>query len=199
MIIGISGKAQAGKDTIGSMLAYFFYSGGNTGFLNFRRLRDYYKETSWEHKYFALPLKQCLCSILNCTLEDLNNQNYKTSKLPWLNSCTVRDLLQKFVTWIRQTVDEDFWVKALFKDYKNTSNWIITDVRFPTEADSIKSRNGILIRVNRKSSGAGDHISETALDTYNKYDYIIENNGSLEDLFWKVWEIYKLIWEKQVI
>ena len=92
MIIGISGKAGSGKDTIGNMLAYFFYSGGNTGFLNFRRLKDYYEETYWEHKYFALPLKQCLSSILNCTIEDLNDQNFKTKLLPWLNSWSVRDL-----------------------------------------------------------------------------------------------------------
>ena len=29
-------------------------------------------------------------------------------------------------------------------------NWIITDVRFPNEADAIKGRGGIIIRVNRK-------------------------------------------------
>lgn len=189
MIIGISGKAGSGKDTIGNMLAYFFYSGGNTGFLNFRRLRDYYKETSWEHKYFALPLKQCLCSILNCTLEDLNDQSFKQSKLSWLD-CTVRELLQKFGTGIRNTVDSEFWVKALFKDYTESSNWIITDVRFKSEAKVIKDRGGIIIRVNRDNSGAGNHQSEIDLDDYKDFDFVIDNNKSLEDLFWEVYNVY---------
>lgn len=187
MIIGISGKAQAGKDTIGNMLAYFF-SGGNAG-LNFRRLRDYYKETSWEHKYFGLPLKQCLIPLLNCSLEDLNDQSFKQSKLPWLN-CTVRELLQKFGTGVRNTVDSEFWVKALFKDYSENSNWIITDVRFKSEAQAIKDRGGIIIRVNRNTAGAGNHQSEVDLDDYQDFDYIIDNNKSLEDLFWEVYDIY---------
>jgi len=70
----------------------------------------------------------------------------------------------------RQIIHPDIWVKALFADYKavkinnNTlllSNppqqgfdlikpkWIITDVRFPNEAQAIKDRGGILIRVER--------------------------------------------------
>jgi len=74
-------------------------------------------------------------------------------------------------------------------------NWIITDCRFPNEAKAIKDRNGITIRVNRPNifdaaikSLAIEHESETALDDY-KFDYVIENNGTIEDLIIKVKEI----------
>lgn len=189
MIIGISGKAQAGKDTIGNMLAYFIHFYNNPGFLNFRKLKSYYELINWEHKYFGLPLKQCLQPLLHCTLDDLNNQEYKQSILPWLN-CSIRELLQNFGTGIRNTVDFDFWIKALFKDYTENSKWIITDVRFKSEAEAIKSKNGILIRVNKNSAGAGNHQSEIDLDDYSKFDFIIDNNGTLEDLFNKVYNIY---------
>ena len=76
--------------------------------------------------------------------------------------------------------------------------WVITDVRFPSEAKAIKSRFGIIIRVNRMFStteyGGGIpatfsdtqfHPSETSLDNYN-FDEIINNNGSLEDLILNV-------------
>lgn len=190
MIIGISGKAQSGKDTVGSMIAYLKRANDPT-FQDYKSVSYVSKEGCynwlWKHRYFALPLKECLCSILNCAIEDLNDQHFKTILLPWLNNWSVRDLLQKFGTGIRQTVDEDFWVKSLFKDYNpDFENWIITDVRFKSEAKAIKDKGGILIRVNKPSAGAGSHISEIDLDDYDGFDLIIENTGSLEDLYNKV-------------
>lgn len=77
-------------------------------------------------------------------------------------------------------------------------NWIITDTRFPNEAQAIKDRGGIIIRVNRTvvhpELGEGKvtyiHPSETALDNW-EFDYVIENNGTLEELIEKV----RVIWE----
>ena len=92
-------------------------------------------------------------------------------------------------------------------DYSNsyTPKWIITDTRFPNEAKAVKDHGGILIRINRTSiysvtsdffhgvMGVEKHPSETALDNYKDWDYVIDNDGSLEDLFEKVKEIYESI------
>lgn len=64
-------------------------------------------------------------------------------------------------------------------------NWIITDVRFPNEAEAIRNAGGKVIRVNRITSGSlrsdkNPHISECALDDYN-FDYVIDNCGTLEE------------------
>jgi hypothetical protein len=70
-------------------------------------------------------------------------------------------------------------------------NWIITDCRFLNEAQAIKDRNGIIIRIQRNQDLDDckvKHISETALDLY-KFDYIIDNNTSIDDLIIKVKEI----------
>lgn len=122
---------------------------------------------------------------------------------------TVRELLQRVGTEaMRDNVHEDVWVNALFADYKPTynikhsitvdtaPNWIITDVRFPNEADAIKKRGGLVVRVERYNldgsdygwgNPASDHPSETSLDDYD-FDYRILNNGTIDDLVLRVKE-----------
>lgn len=79
-------------------------------------------------------------------------------------------------------------------------NWIISDVRFENECQAVKGRGGILIRVNRdnmperitkaieETGGymAKEHPSETALDNYEGFDYIIDNNADIPALIEKV-------------
>ena len=84
-------------------------------------------------------------------------------------------------------------------------NWIITDCRFPNELQAIKNKNGITIRVNRSMNTINgkcidkcknypnckpcgnmkEHESETALDNA-EFDYVIDNEGTIEDLIYKV-------------
>ena len=54
-----------------------------------------------------------------------------------------------------------------------------TDVRFPDEADLIRSHGGIVVRVVRPGlrRPVDEDISETALDGYD-VDYIVENDGT---------------------
>ncbi len=94
---------------------------------------------------------------------------------------------------------------TFFKEEKTSVNWIITDMRFPNEAKAVKNRNGITIRVQRDFFGENNdiaivdfedkkpHESETALDFY-KFDYIVNNNSSIEELILKIKDI--LIKEK---
>lgn len=92
-------------------------------------------------------------------------------------------------------------------------NWIITDVRFPNELDAIKERGGIVIRVNRntvindneanpiKSNksysniNTVQHPSETALDNAT-FDYIIDNNGTIDDL---IIEVKRILLKEKII
>jgi hypothetical protein len=102
---------------------------------------------------------------------------------------------------------------------KQEPNWIITDMRFPNEMDAVKAKGGITIRVNRikavtseieKADGTSlgkvtwiplpgidvsEHPSETALDNH-KFNYVIDNNGTISDLIDKVRTI--LIKEKVI-
>lgn len=120
---------------------------------------------------------------------------------------------------MRNVVHPNIWVNALISDYKEEldledsslkfPNWIITDVRFPNELNAVKNNNGITIRVNRRCevckltmyekrghncneitcpNGRSQHESETALDNAI-YDFVINNDGSIEELINKVREI----------
>lgn len=86
-------------------------------------------------------------------------------------------------------------------------NWIITDLRFPNELEAVKSRGGITIRVNRNTNPCVcvddakldclvecsdkkiEHFSETALDHITDWDYVINNNGTIQELIEKIKQI----------
>jgi hypothetical protein len=203
MIIGISGKAQAGKDTVCKMIVYtiWYYTFSQRlkpfGIDHYKECITYYDtllhNIGYQHTFFAKALKSCLSVILNKDLDKFENINFKNSRIDWLNNMTVRELLQKFGTAIRNEVCDDFWVKVCLKNC--TEDCIISDVRFKSEAEGIREIGGIIIRINRDGAGAGNHISETALDDYC-FDYIIDNNGTEEDLLLKVKEFCK---EKNLI
>lgn len=121
---------------------------------------------------------------------------------------TVREFLQKLGTdAIRDGLHINTWVNALMADYKPViteekehwnghalnigtvkaeyPNWIITDTRFPNEAEAIKNKDGIIIRVVRKGQNSDVHVSETALDSW-EFDHVIYNDGTIDDLIKKV-------------
>lgn len=135
----------------------------------------------------------------------------------------VRVFLQQLGTdAIRDVIHENTWVNALFADYKppmtynnmktaignafweketgihqeieNHPKWIITDCRFPNEAQAIKDRGGIVIRVNRHvpKPDSGEkmllHPSEISLNLW-PFDYTINNNGTIEELIEKTREM----------
>lgn len=147
---------------------------------------------------------------MQCSKEKYLTEHSINWQTAYKHRYTVRELLQLLGTEVGRNIHNDFWVNALFTDYvgKDYStctcghidencihedkviypNWLITDTRFPNEVATIKSKGGIIIRVNRINTQIDIHPSETALDDYN-FDYIIENNGTIEELIAKVKEI----------
>ncbi len=110
---------------------------------------------------------------------------------PWKGPfVTVRKFLQRLGTeGIRDGVHKNAWVNALFADYKEGDNWVITDVRFPNEAKAVKDKGGIVVRICRhidyEHTEGSRHESEIALDSWT-FDYTIENRGTLDKLRDKV-------------
>lgn len=70
---------------------------------------------------------------------------------------------------------------------------IITDLGFGNEARSIRDRNGILIKLHRDGIPRGTDARETELDSWPGWDFVIENNGSLDDLYKKAVALWNLI------
>jgi hypothetical protein len=127
----------------------------------------------------------------------LDNYNTRILKL------TPRLILQQLGTeGMRDAVHPNIHVNGLFADLEREKlyekleqkesfiypNIIITDMRFDNEYQAVKSRNGITIRVNKNLDNKDFHQSEIELDNHT-FDYVIDNNGTIEDLIKQVREI----------
>ena len=180
MIIGISGKAGSGKDTAAKMLEVL-YANPDISYEDFANKR-YKNFADIQIVHFADTLKETAQVLFRIGEWETNTQEGKKTTINWIGK-TVRELLQGIGQGLRDAIDPNLWVKILFANTEDWSNYIIADVRYPNEIYAIKKRNGVLIRIDRKGAGAGNHSSETALDDYKEWDVHIENNGSIEDLF----------------
>ena len=180
MIIGISGKAGSGKDTAAKMLEVL-YANPDISYEDFAN-RRYKNFADIQVVHFADILKETVQVLFGIGEWETNTQEGKRTTVDWIGK-TVRELLQKVGQGLRDAIDPDLWVKALFANTEDWTNIIIADVRYPNELEAIKERDGILLRIDRKGAGAGNHSSETALDDYREWDFHIGNNGSMEDLF----------------
>jgi hypothetical protein len=120
---------------------------------------------------------------------------------------SVRQFLQELGTdACRNGLHPNTWVNALMADYVaipevgpgitedndyQYPNWIITDTRFPNEAQAIKDAGGIVIRVDRPGvSAINAHSSETSLDSWD-FDYKIMNGSDITSLMFSVYTILK--------
>src|ERR1700733_2951846 len=65
---------------------------------------------------------------------------------------------------------------------------IITDLRSPEYASYLKNKyKTLIIKIIRNSNDAKDsHISETEIDNFYSFDYLIENDGCLNELYSKL-------------
>lgn len=171
MIIGLSGYAQSGKDTVAQHLI------DNYGFTRIA---------------FADPIREALLA-LDPTVPDY--PALPGIKLSWLveksgwesvkqESQEVRKLLQRMGTEVgREMFGQNFWVDQAMSKANGIDNVVITDVRFPNEYDAIKQNGGQVWRVNKLNhQPANSHQSETILDDFN-FDWSIPNYGTIEDLY----------------
>lgn len=167
MIIGLSGYARSGKDTVAEQLV----------------LKHGFKQYS-----FAEPMKKAMY-ILNpiVKVDEVGMFTYQGAvdaygideakvKFP-----EIRRLLQVFGTEVgREMFGNNFWVDLCLNNVESDLI-VVSDVRFVNEAEAIRSRGGQVWRIDRPGIGpVTGHASETALDGY-KFDQILKNSGTLEE------------------
>ena len=170
MIIGLTGYAQSGKDTVAKVLT------DNFGF---------------ERVAFADPIRKLLYEM-NPTVKDggyrlqgvIDSYGWDVAKTAFPE---VRRLLQDLGVGARKVFGEDFWVNQALGPQQpwedDLRNVVVTDVRFINEADYLKAfPESQLWRIKRIGVGAvNGHVSERDMDGY-QVDQIFANNGSVEDL-----------------
>lgn len=192
MLIGLTGYAGSGKDTVARILCESY------GFKRYAfadKLREFLyaqnpivevdAEFGYDYGYGGEVFQTCE-PVAKSLQEIVSGIGWDRAKREYPE---VRELMQRTGVWFRENVYEDFWVKLVERDiYAQepwTANIVIADVRFLNEASWIQTAQCVmapraLVRIARVGVGpANDHISE-ALDF--EADFRISNNGTLEDL-----------------
>lgn len=167
-VIGLSGYARSGKDTVGGFLL----------------------EKGFMRASFADYIRKALYT-LNPYGADNNSVKEIIDKYGWEESKNhhpeIREQLQRLGSEVgREILGENIWVDLTFRNMPDGSKIVVTDCRFPNEAESVKKLGGQVWRVERPGLGAANaHQSEVALDGWN-FDATIINDGVIEDLSDKV-------------
>lgn len=122
----------------------------------------------------------------------------------------IRRALQWHGTEIRRSVDDGYWVRITLGAAREAITRgevdlvVITDVRFPSEVDAIHQAGGEVIRLQISPEvrdarllardghlpppGAADHPSETALNDYTNFDYVVSNDGTMEETLTQIFD-----------
>ena len=115
-----------------------------------------------------------------------------------LSAVTVRRILQWWGTEYRRAQAPDYWTKAWSRkieqfDLDNT-HILIDDVRFINELNTIKAHGGLIVKIERPGfDGANNHASETSLDDYSDWSYVIVNDGTLGEFKEKVEDLQETL------
>ena len=165
-LIGLTGRARSGKDTVASYL-------GN------------------KHKTgiyaFADPIKKACCNIFGITMDQFDDPALKEKNIPYWGM-SPRVMAQKLGTECgRDVFRKDIWIKRAELEWKNFNDMgvglIVSDVRFENESDWIRSEGGIIIHVSRDDAqSVSEHVSEAGIKFVDG-DLRIDNNGTIKELY----------------
>ena len=184
MLIGVVGLIGSGKGTVAD------------------RLED---KHGFRKDSFAKSLKDAVSCMFNWDREMLEGKT--ESSRHWREQpdkfwsakfgkpVTPSWVLQHFGTEVmRQNMHDAIWIDSCLMRYNGTPT-VIADTRFQNELKMIQKSGGKLILVKRGElpsredmEAKGAHKSEWDWMGWN-FDFVIENNGSKEDLFAKVDEL----------
>lgn len=154
LIIVLSGKAKSGKDLVAN------------------RIIEYYKDKKCIKVAFASYLKMYVQNITNWDGSEIDKP---------------RDLLQSIgIDLIKNKIDANLLIRRVCEDIKVYSYFydviIVTDARMQDEIKTLKNNfDCYTIRINRSNvcdkltKEQNNHITETDLDNYTNFDFVINN------------------------
>lgn len=163
-IVVISGKQYSGKDTVAEMLLEILPS------FKLAPLAQAIKLEFSEEKH------------LSVTEVEMNKPLYRAELIVLGNK--------------RRSVDPNYWIKKVIN---SDDNIIISDARLQHEIKTFDKYGAIKIRVESSREERAkrgklvkeDDATETDLDNYKHWHYVIENNGDLDSLREKVEKLGK--------
>jgi hypothetical protein len=168
----IGGKAQSGKTTLGELLKQEYEKEGKKVAVLYhsKYIKEYAKEHfGWDGKEETKPRE---------LLQQLGTE-------------IIRDKLNKKYFHVNR-ITEDIEILSYLFDVI-----IVNDVRFKIEIDIPREKFGDMVAIkiirenfdNNLTDKQKQHPTEVDLDDYGKFDYVIVNNGTINDLRANVREI----------
>ncbi len=155
----LSGKARSGKDLVYSFIKNYYDNKKAINISFGYYIKDYAKRVSdWDGSEETKP----------------------------------RELLQSLgIELVKNKIDSKLFIRRVLEDILVFSYFydiiVVTDARLLDEIETLKENypEAITIRINRDFDNGltvseKNHITETDLDNYDKFDYVIENDDKLE-------------------
>lgn len=169
--MAFSGKFGSGKDTAADILKQ--------------------SDAAPRHYLFAKRVKEVVATLTGTSYEFNCSDDGKRTIPPGFTK-TLGELQQFVGQGFRDQIGEDIWVNIVLSQVtKNDESCVITDLRYPNEANALKEAGFLLVRINvneqillertRNDKRNRSHPSETALDDYAHFDVTLDNNGTKKE------------------
>ena len=161
-LIGITGKAGSGKDTVADYLVT-------------------------EHGYTKISFAAILKNMLRVAgLPEPANRDDKEKIVDGFEF-SWRDAAQKLGTEWGRSLDTNIWVKLTMQSLDPFKKYVISDVRFDNEAEAVR-KSGCLIHLTGREIDMGalsNHPSEAGVE-WHPGDHVTSNSNSKVALYAKV-------------
>lgn len=186
----VCGKANSGKDTTSNIICESIIE-------NFYSLPNHSSHGCNGYKTMALadPIKEMIRIMFPQVPRKhlYGPSKYRLELIPGAfkdgQPLTIRQLLMDLGTGLGRTYNSSIWLenidlRLVKEEKKNRAVVVVTDVRFRNEFDHFKNNDFKILKLVREDSLNINHISETQQDGIkdNEFSYVINNNGSLDDL-----------------
>lgn len=160
VLIGLIGYKNAGKDTLADYLV---------------------REHGFEKHAFADPVKEVCRIMFHLTPEQLTDPEAKeTVDERW--GTTPRKMMQKVGTdMVRAQLGDDFWLRHMDARVQRKEKVVVSDVRFPNEAEWVRQNGGVLVRIVDGTQHNDYHASETAQLSIHEDVRIFNHKTSIDE------------------
>lgn len=188
MIISFSGKIGSGKDLSGNICKILLQSPhlNNEGVETFLDKELYKNEGSWEIRKWADKLKDIVCTILNCSREQLEDREFKETKLgeEWDKFKVVRTKITKF-----ERIDETFYFSTIEEANKFKLNNLNYD--YFGEIEKVEMTPRLMLQLLGTECGREIiHPSIWVNSLMTEYKSKLSSNNPVDDLDWEPRFIY---------
>ena len=179
-VIGLSAKLGCGKTTVANMILESTPGAARLAFADNLKI-----EAANTYKF---PLELCYSEVGKQTLVFLGQEGMENLGA---HTMSIRAVLQKHGTEFRRAQDPLYWDNKMrealrLHEHNGTPLVVVDDVRFESECALIREFDGALYRLQPypgwKPGKNADHISETALDDYDRFDMVFYPEKGMEQL-----------------